>query len=187
MPLTLQQATTDPYLHRRLLDTHRQVWISLWWGQCFFLLGPGAHKVWFVSSRSLTSPVLCKFWLLCGGVNGDLLQEDLCHTQDCCIQSPCPYGRPLLTRTSTGDIQILKGTSGSVFVGSPGVHKVLFEPSKRLWCVWDLILNVISPLLPSCWGFSFAPECGLSFFGGIQHSSVDGCSAVSCNFGVHRR
>ena len=126
-------------------------------------------------------------WWLHGGVNGDLLQEDLCHTQDCCIQSPCPYGRPLLTRTSTGDIQILKGTSGSVFVGSPGVHKVLFEPSKRLWCVWDLILNVISPLLPSCWGFSFAPECGLSFFGGIQHSSVDGCSAVSCNFGVHRR
>ena len=47
-----------------------------------------------------------------------------------------------------------------------------------------LILNVISPLLPSCWGFSFALGHGLYFFGGIQHSPVDGCSATSCNFGV---
>ena len=27
--LTLQQATTDPRLRQRLLDTHRQVWVSL--------------------------------------------------------------------------------------------------------------------------------------------------------------
>ena len=47
-------------------------------------------------------PVLCKFSQLCGGVNGDFLQEDLCHTH---TQSPCPCGRPLLTHTSTGDAQ----------------------------------------------------------------------------------
>ena len=47
-------------------------------------------------------PVLCKFWHLCGGANGDLLQEGLCHTQ-VCIQSPCPCGSPLLTRSSIGD------------------------------------------------------------------------------------
>ena len=35
-------------------------------------------------------PVLCKFWQLYGGVNGDLLQEGLCHAQVCCTQSPCP-------------------------------------------------------------------------------------------------
>ena len=29
-------------------------------------------------------PVLCNFWQLYGGVNGDLLQEGLCHTQVCC-------------------------------------------------------------------------------------------------------
>ena len=34
--------------------------------------------------------VLCKFWRLCGGVNGDLLQEGLCHNQVCGTQSPCP-------------------------------------------------------------------------------------------------
>ena len=40
--------------------------------------------------------------------------------------------------------------------------EVLFEPSEHIWCVWGLILNVISPLLPSCWGFSFALGCGIS-------------------------
>ena len=122
-------------------------------------------------------------WLY-GGVNGNLLQEHLCPTQVCCTQSPCPCSRPLLTHTSTGDTQTLKGRSGSVSVGSPGVHKVLFEPSECLWWVWSLILNAILPLLPSCLGFSFALGCGVYFFGGIQHSPTGGCSAASCNFGV---
>ena len=43
-----------------------------------------------------------------------------------------------------------------------------------------MILIVISPLLPSFWGFSFALRCGVSFSGGIQHSPIDGCSAVGC-------
>ena len=65
-------------------------------------------------------------------------------------------------------------------MGSPGAHKVLFEPSKHIWQVWGLILNAILPFLPSYWGFSFALGCGVSFYGG----DVDGCSAASCNFGV---
>ena len=40
----------------------------------------------------------------------------------------------------------------------PGAHKVLFEPSKHLWQLWCLIPNVILPLLPSYWGFSFAMD-----------------------------
>ena len=39
----------------RLLDTQRQVWLSLLWGHCSFLLAPGVHKVLSVS------PVLWKF------------------------------------------------------------------------------------------------------------------------------
>ena len=92
--------------------------------------------------------------------------------------------RQLLTHTSAGDMQTLKVRSGSVSVGSPTVHKVLFEPSECFWWVWGLILNVILSLLQFCWGFSFALGCGLSFFGGIQHSAVNSCSAASCNFGV---
>ena len=37
----------------RLLDTHGQVWVSLLWGHCSFLLGPSVHKVLFVPSKSL--------------------------------------------------------------------------------------------------------------------------------------
>ena len=100
-------------------------------------------------------PVLCKFWQLYGGVNGDLLQEGLCHTQVYCTQSPCPHSSPLLTHTSTGDTQTqfclsLCGVSGS------WCTQGLFEPSEHLWWVWGLILNAILPLLASCRGFSFA-------------------------------
>ena len=105
VPPILQQATADPRLCWRLLDTHRQIWVSLLWGHCSFLLGPGAYKV-------------------------------------------------------------------------------LFVPSKHLWRVWGLIVNMILPVLPSCWGFSFALGHGVSFLGGIQHGLVNGCSAVCCNFWV---
>ena len=38
--------------------THRQVWLNLLWGHCSFLPGPGAHKIFFVPSKSLfPSPV----------------------------------------------------------------------------------------------------------------------------------
>ena len=71
-------------------------------------------------------PVLCRFWWLDGGVNGDLLQEGLCHTQVCRTQSPCPCSSPLLTRTSSGGSH----SPGSVSVGSlgPGAHKFCDSP-----------------------------------------------------------
>ena len=53
VPSTLQQATADPCLCQRLLDTHGQVWFNLLWGHCSFLQDPGAHKVLFVPSQSL--------------------------------------------------------------------------------------------------------------------------------------
>ena len=125
------------------------------------LLSPGSWCVqgFVCTLQESVSPVLCNFWQLYGGINGDLLQQGLCHTQVYCTQSPCPCSRPLLTHTSSRDTH----SSVSVSVGSlgPGVHKV-FEPSKHLWQGWSLILNVISLLLPSCWGFSFALGCGVS-------------------------
>ena len=91
-----------------LPDTPRHSWASL--GQSLvgsLLLSPGS---WCTQGsvcalQESVSPVLCKFWWLYGGVNGDLLQESLCHTQVCCTQSPCPCGRPLLAHTSAGDAQ----------------------------------------------------------------------------------
>ena len=127
------------------------------------LLSPGSwYAQGFVCALpESVSPVLCKFWQLCVGVNGDLLQEGSCHTQVCCTQNPCPCSRPLLThlclhrRHPSTDLS-LHGVSGS------WCTQVMFEPSERFWCVWDLILNPISPLLPSCWGFSFALVHGVS-------------------------
>ena len=58
VPLTLKQTTADPRLCQRLLHTHRQVWLSLLWSHCAFLLGPGVHKVLFGPSKHLVpSPV----------------------------------------------------------------------------------------------------------------------------------
>ena len=53
MPLTSWQAAVNPCLRWRLLDTHRHVRLSLLWGNCSFLLRPGAHKVLFVPSKCL--------------------------------------------------------------------------------------------------------------------------------------
>ena len=62
------------------------------------------HKVLLYPSR-VYFPVLCKFLRLYGGVNGHLLQEGLCHTQDCRTQSLCPCGIPPPTCTFIGDAQ----------------------------------------------------------------------------------
>ena len=43
----------DPCLHQRLLDADRHVWLSLLWGHCSFLLGPGVHEILSVPSKSL--------------------------------------------------------------------------------------------------------------------------------------
>ena len=98
------------------------------------------HRRFCLCPPRVYSPVLCKFWQLYGGVNGDLLQEGLCHTQVCCTQSPCPCGSPLLTHTSTGDAQTQICHN---LCGVPGSWSAqgLFEPSEHLWQEWGLILT----------------------------------------------
>ena len=48
-------------LHQRRLDSYRQIWLSLLWGHCSFLLGPGTHKILLCPPAVSVSPVLCKF------------------------------------------------------------------------------------------------------------------------------
>ena len=140
------------------LETPGQSWASL--GQSLvesLLLSPG----FCLCPPRAYFPVLCQFWQPYGGVSGDLLQEGLCHTQVCYTQSPCPCGSLLVTCTSTGDAPTHFSLS---FCGVSGSWCIqgLFEPSEHLWREWSLILNANSPLLPSCWGFSFVLECGVS-------------------------
>ena len=130
------------------------------------LLSPGSwytHVSVYALQESV-SPVLCKFWQLYGGVNGDLVQEGLYHIQVYCTQSPSPCSSQLLTRTSAGDTQTqfclsLCGCSGS------WCTQGLFEPSTIPWWVLGLIVNAILPVLQSCWGF-FALGHGVSFLVG---------------------
>ena len=119
------------------------------------------HTGFYLCPPRVYFPVLCMFWQLYGGVDGDFFQEGLCHTQVSCSQSPCPCGSPLLICTSKGQTQTqfclrLCGVSGS------WCTQGLFEPSERLWWEWGLTLNVNLPLLSSCWGFSFALRRGVS-------------------------
>ena len=95
---------------------------------------------------------------------------------------PCLHRRPLSTA----------GISGSVSCWG----RMLVSLSS--WCAQGLVcalqeslvgiafdFNMIAPLLPSCCGFSFVLQNGVSLlFGGFQHPPVNGCSAASCEFGI---
>ena len=127
---------------QRLLGTHKSGSLSCGVTASFFWVL--VHTGSVCALQGSVSPVLCKFWQLYCGVNGDLLQEGLCHIQACCTQSPCPCSRPLLTRTSAGNTQTQLWRSPCGVSGS-WCTQGLFEPSKHLWQVWGLILNVTSP------------------------------------------
>ena len=128
------------------------------------------------------------------GSNGHTLQMNVCHR---------PYLSGLLQPETLSPWQVTaelclcrrhSNTQSQIWFSllwkslthslGPGVHKVFFVPSEHLWLVWDLTLNVTVPLLSSCLGFSFTLVCGVSFFGGIQHSPVNDCSATIWDFGV---
>ena len=101
------------------------------------LLSPGSWCVQgFVCALPVSvPPVLCKFWRLYGGINGDLLQGGLCHTQVCCTQNLWPCSRPLLTHTYEGDTQTLFWLSLCRISGSWFARVCLSPPSVsgRYW------------------------------------------------------
>ena len=81
---------------------------------------------------------------------------------------PCPgllHPEPLPLQESTADPDLRKRHSHTALSQSLWglwVLVPLFERSEHLWREWGLILNTNSPLLPSCWGFSFALGHGVS-------------------------
>ena len=158
---TLQQATTDALLPQRLLDTLRQVWVSLLWHHCSFLLGPGTHKILFVPSKNL-------FPLSCVSSGGSMVGSmvTLSKRAYATRRSAAPRAPP----PAAGHCwpmppqETLKHSSGSVSVESPGVHKVLFEPSVHFWWVWGLILNAILPFLPFAGASPLPLDVGFFFW-----------------------
>ena len=125
---TLQQATADPRLHQRLLDTHGKVWVSLLWGHCSFLLGPGAHKVLFVPFQNLfPQSWVSKFWWLYGGLMVTSSKRAYAIPRSAAPRAPAPaavHCWPVPPQETP------KHSSVSVSVGSlgPGAHEVCLSP-----------------------------------------------------------
>ena len=100
----------------------QQVWLSLLWGHCSFLLGPSAHKLFFVPLKSLF-PQCC---VSSGGSKVGLMTTS----------SKRAYATPRFTASRAPALvavhfrpvppqETLKRSSASVSVGSlgPGEHK----------------------------------------------------------------
>ena len=88
--------------------THGQVWVSLLWGPCSFLLGPAAHKVLYVPSKSV-------FPQSCVNSGGSMVGLMATSPRSTAPRAPAPaavhcWPVPLQ--------EILKHSSGSVSVGS---------------------------------------------------------------------
>ena len=150
----LQQATADPHLCQRLLDTHGQVWVSLFCSHCSFILGPDVHKVHFVPSKSLFSQS-------CVSSSSSMVGLTVTSSKRAYAipKSAAPWASASVSVHCwpIPPQEMLKHNSVSVSgVSGSWCAQGLFEPFEYLWWVWGLILNVISPHLRSCWGFSFA-------------------------------
>ena len=191
----------DSHLHWRLPDTHRQVWLSLPLTSKVKFLGGSqslcqiprlGDLLWVLEPSNLFGIIVLQFvgHLLCGSMvrlmvtSSKRTYATRLLTQVHCTQSPVPA-------QATADLcrhRRHSNTQRQVWLSLSGVSRLwctcFVWAFWTLWWVWGLILNVILPLLPPYWGSSFAFGHGVSFFGGIQHSPIDGCLAVSCNFGV---
>ena len=140
--VTLSAPNPEAGHHRLmpLLETpghSREIYVSLFWGHCSFLLGPGAHRVLFVPSKSL-------FPQSCVSFGGSMVRLMV-------TSSKRAYATPksiALRAPASAAVhcwpvppqETLKHSSGSVSVGSLGlgVHKVCLSPPSisgryRVW------------------------------------------------------
>ena len=121
---SLQQATTNPRLHWTLLDTHGQVWVSLFWGHCSFLLGPGTHKLLFVPPKNL-------FPQSCVSSGGSLVGLMVTSSKRAYAtpRSTAPRAPPL--QPSTADPSLHRRHSNTML-------------ARSLWGLWVLVCTTFS-------------------------------------------
>ena len=119
VPAALQQATANPRLHQRLLDTQGQVWVSLLWGHCSFLLGPGVHKVLFVSSKSLISQS-------CVSSGSSMVGLMATSSKRAYAIPRSLHPEPLPLRQATADLYLHRRHSNTIL-------------AQSLWVLWVLV------------------------------------------------
>ena len=134
---TLQQAITDPCLCQRFLDTHKQVWVSLLWSHCSFLLDPGAHKVLFVPSKSLFPQSCVSSGSSMVGLMATSSKRTYAIPRSAATRAPTPEAVHCWPVTPQ---ETLKHSCVSVSAWSldPGVHKVCLSAlsisgGNRVW------------------------------------------------------
>ena len=165
VPPTLKEAIADPGLCWRLQDTHGIVWVSFLWGHCSFLLGPGAHKVLFVPSKSL-------FLQSCVSFSGSMvgLMATSSNRAYALPRSAAPCSRPLLICTSRRHSDTVLAQSlwvGLAFCAFPR-SKQLRQPGA-LWAC--------SPMWAMCLNHQPGPGCSVSWV--CCESTVSGVPYVS--------
>ena len=149
------------------------------------LLSPGFwYAQGFICALESVSPVLCKFWRLCGGVNGGLLSPrglmsypGLLHPEPLTLQHFAPH------------LYLHRRHSNAVSAQSLLGIWVLVHTSFD-WALWASLAGMgldykwyfTSPT--TLLGLLLFPWMWDIFFGGIQYSPVDGCLGMICNFGV---
>ena len=161
-PLLLQQATPDPRLCQRLLDTHRQVWVSLFWGHCSFLLGASMYMVLFVPSKS-------QFPQSCVSSGSSMVGLMATSSKRACAvpRSYAPRALPAAAGHCWPVLlqETFKHRSGSVSVGSlvSGAYKdCLCHLCVSAWLGFDS-KHDFAPLL-SCWASPLPLDVGYLFW-----------------------
>ena len=130
------------------------------WGHCSFLLVQRHTRFCFCPPRvCFPSPVLSS-----GGSMVGLMvtssKRAYAIRRSAAPRAPAPAAGTLQETLKTQLWLSLCGVYGSWCLQG------LFEPSEHLWWIRGLIINAISPLLSSFWGFSFALGHGVSFLVG---------------------
>ena len=140
-----------------------QVWVSLLWGHCSFLLGPGVHKFLFVPSKSL-------FPQSCVSSGGSMV--GLMVTSGHCWPVP---PQETVKHSNAGlahSLWSLLVCTSFVWALRASLAGVGFD-SKNDFAPPTNLLGLL--LCPWMWGIFFQRD---------PTFPANGCLAVSCNFGV---
>ena len=147
-------------------EPHRQVWVSVLWRHCSFLLD--AHKILFVPSKSL----FCQSCVISGGSIVGLMATSskmaYAIPRSASLRDPTPvtgHCWPIPLQ------ETLRHNSASVSVGSlgSGAHKICLSPpsisggygfdSKCNFTPLPVLLGLL--LCPWTWGIFFFCVCGI--------------------------
>ena len=102
------------------------------------LLSPGSWCTRFcLCPPRVHFPVLRKFWQLCGGVNGDLLQEGLCYM----LYPGLLHPEPLPLQQSTADLYLHRRHSNTILSQSPWGPQALMC-TRFVWALWASLVGM---------------------------------------------